>query len=110
MTDPLHPLRRAADMRRLRRRASDNAVADEAEDRSVPVIVEGEVASPVPPPHRPSAEATYAAHLIGQKDVRRGLRGGPETLEAARSAYLGAEFSGDCDRRPPKGLIRRTKI
>lgn len=113
MSEPLHPLRRAADARRPRRRASDNAAPAEhataAESRTLPIVVEPIHAND-PPPHRSTPEATYAAHLLGQKDARRGLRGGQETLEAARSAYLGAEYSGVQDRRPNKGLIRKTEI
>ena len=52
----------------------------------------------------------YAAQLLGQDGQRRGLRGGAPVLDAARSAYLDAEFSGEHDRRPSSGLIMKTAI
>ena len=52
----------------------------------------------------------YAAQLLGQDGQTRGLRGGTPVLEAARSAYLGAEYCGEHDRRPPSGLIMRTAV
>ena len=52
----------------------------------------------------------FAAHLLGQDGQKRGLRGGAPVLEQARAAYLGAEYSGENDRRPPSGLIIRKAI
>jgi hypothetical protein len=52
----------------------------------------------------------FTAQLIGQGVSKRGLRGGPETLDQARSSYLGTEWSGDADRRPPTGRITKTEI
>jgi hypothetical protein len=52
----------------------------------------------------------FAAQLFGQDGQRRGLRGGAPVLEAARSAYLGAEYSGENDRRPTAGLIIKKAI
>jgi hypothetical protein len=52
----------------------------------------------------------FAAQLIGQDGQRRGLRGGAPVLDAARSAYLGAEYSGENDRRPSSGLLVRKAI
>ncbi len=54
--------------------------------------------------------AEFAAQLMGQKGQKRGLRGGPETLDKARSTYLGAEWSGLADRRPQAGRITKTEI
>jgi hypothetical protein len=48
--------------------------------------------------------------VLGQDGRRRGLKGGPETLEAARSAYLSTEYSGANDRRPKAGLVKRTEV
>ena len=58
----------------------------------------------------PAGPGAFAAHLLGQDGRKRGLRGGQPVIEAARSAYLEAEYSGPNDRRPPKGLLTRTKI
>ena len=68
---------------------------------------EPEVAEPLAP-ERPSA-AAVKAQLMGEKP-RRGLKGGPEVLEQARSTYLQNEYSGRRDRRPPKGQITKTSI
>ncbi|HWA62950.1 MAG TPA: hypothetical protein VG939_16330 [Caulobacteraceae bacterium] len=65
---------------------------------------------PEPAPTPVSAAAAFAAQLIGQDGQKRGLRGGPQTLETARSAYLGAEYSGPADRRTRKGGITKTEI
>lgn len=54
-------------------------------------------------------EAAVRAQLMGERS-RRGLRGGPEVLEQARSTYLQNEYSGRRDRRPRKGLITKTEI
>ena len=48
----------------------------------------------------------FDAQLLGQDGARRGLKGGAPVLDAARAAYLDAEFSGEADRRPPVGLIK----
>jgi hypothetical protein len=58
----------------------------------------------------PRGVGLYAAQLIGQMGQKRGLRGGAEVLQAARAAYLGAEYSGDYDRRPTTGLIKRGEL
>ena len=52
----------------------------------------------------------FTAQLIGQTGQKRGLRGGPETLDKARNAYLGAEWSGGADRRPSTGRTTKTEI
>jgi hypothetical protein len=64
---------------------------------------------PAPPPRR-GGFATFAAHLMGQSGQKRGLRGGQEVLDSARSTYLGTEYSGEADRRPKAGLLRKTEI
>ena len=50
------------------------------------------------------------AQVAGQTGARRGLRGGQPVLDAARSAYLSAEWRGDGDRRLPTGALRRVEI
>jgi len=55
-------------------------------------------------------EAAFAAQMMGQTGARRGLKGGQPVLKQARSAYLETEYSGPNDRRPPTGLLRKTKI
>jgi len=59
---------------------------------------------PAPPP------AAFAAQVLGQPGKKRGLKGGPEVLDAARSTYLSREFSGSKDRRPSPGVRRKAEI
>ena len=108
MTSPIDPLRRAARLRRARRAPDGRQAAGEFEDRSVPAVIEGP-ATPAPTPAADGVTA-FAAHLIGQGGVKRGLRGGPETLDAAKNAYVRTEWSGVADRRAPKGSRAKTEI
>jgi len=48
--------------------------------------------------------------MYGQTGQKRGLRGGLPVIDKARAAYLETEFSGPDDRRPPKGLLKKTEI
>ena len=52
----------------------------------------------------------FDAQVLGQDGQKRGLKGGAPVLDAARSAYLGTEYSGEADRRPAAGIIMRSKI
>lgn len=65
--------------------------------------------APTPPP-ADSGASIFAAQMIGQTGQRRGLKGGPPVLDAARSAYLGTEHSGAADRRPRPGRKEDTDI
>ena len=78
------------------------------EDAAVEVRIS--VAQAAPPRAAKTPPAGLDAHLIAQDAQMRGLKGGAERLGTARSAYLGTEFSGPNDRRPPKGLIKKTEI
>lgn len=65
-----------------------------------------------PSRRRPAATAddsTYAAQLLSGGE-KRGLKGGPETLERAKSTYLKSEYSGSNDRRPRPGRVTKTEI
>lgn len=65
----------------------------------------------LPSCRRPSpAPAAFVAQQMGQSGQKRGLRGGPPVLDAARSAYLGAEYSGAAERRPKTGKTAKTDI
>jgi hypothetical protein len=69
----------------------------------------------LPPSRRPlteaqAAAAAFAAQMLGQGGQRNGIKGGPPVMDAARSAYLGAEYAGEKDRRPPVGTTKRTDI
>ena len=118
MTDPVAPPRRTQNTRRYRRRADDPAPQDlrPGETTDTPNLP---MATAEPPreerraSRQSSVEANasaFAAHLIGQEHRRRGLRGGQPVLDEARTRYLGTEYSGQADRRPPAGRITKTEI
>ena len=121
MTDSVRPVgpieghtvheRREGDRRGRDRRAAE-AKAEQASRGLVPA---GErvdhAASPAKPAVSPTAPpALFAAQVIGQTGQKRGLKGGPPVLDAARSTYLGAEYSGKRDRRPRVGKARQTEV
>jgi len=108
MSSPIDPVRRSNLVRRAQRpHASDHDEAQEVEDRSVPAIYDP---APTPPPGSREGAAAFNAQLLGQDGQRRGLRGGPETLGAARSVYTKTEWSGPADRRARKGGVTKTEI
>lgn len=113
MNGPIDPIRRAQAARRALpapRDATSESGRPEADgEEDVTFVRDEEPAAPPPPPRR-GAFATFAAHLMGQSGQKRGLRGGQEVLDAARSTYLGTEYSGRADRRPKAGLIKKTEI
>lgn len=113
MADPLDPL---GAIKRIERRSGQERRAKTAADGApanlpVPVEEEPEAQTAAPPP-KASADsaAAFAAHLLGQPEQKRGLRGGPPVLEAAKTAYKKTEYSGPADRRPAKGRATRTEI
>jgi hypothetical protein len=82
-------------------------------DRRLPVPTEPPQPRKEPPSNTAAGrrrDSTFDAQLLGQPGQKRGLRGGPEVLDHARAAYLETEYSGPDDRRPPKGLLRKTEI
>jgi hypothetical protein len=100
--------RRSAQRREAERRAGS------ASRELVPV---GDVVDSGPDPAETASSsapldpaAAFAAQVLGQGGQRKGLKGGPPVLDAARATYLGAEYSGEKDRRPPAGLIRKTDL
>lgn len=105
MNGPIDPLRRPGAARRALPAPRDSYRRDDEEEEVAYVREE----QPAPPP-RKSGFATFAAHLMGQSGQKRGLRGGQEVLDSARSTYLGTEYSGEADRRPRTGLLKKTEI
>jgi hypothetical protein len=112
MADEVRPVapvqRRAADRRAAERRAASASRA------LVPIELPAGTAEP---PARPAptsladaGAAAFAAQMMGQSGQRRGLKGGPPVLDAARSAYLGAEHSGASERRPRSGKATDTDV
>ena len=116
MTDevrPIAPVQRRADRRAAERRAEERRAASTSR-ALVPTTFPSEAAepparpAPAPPPD-PGA-AVFAAQVMGQTGQRRGLKGGPPVLDAARSAYLGTEHSGAGERRPLPGKAKDTDV
>ena len=125
MTDEVRPIaavsardRRAADRRAPERR--DQAASKGSASREIVPVGEPLDHAPDPArlgpavaaarPEAPGSAAAFAAQLMGQTGQRKGLRGGPPVLDAARSSYLNTEYSGDNDRRPPSGKGKRTDV
>jgi len=110
VTDPIDPVRRAVSAQPTRRRGGDRrreGQGDERPDNMFPVPApERHDPDPTPPP----SESAFAAQMLGQGGQKKGLKGGKEVLDQARKGYLGAEYSGEADRRPPPGLIKKTEI
>lgn len=109
MNGPIDPLRRPGSARRALPAPRDGA-RHEAEEEVVFVVEEDAPPPRQEPPPRREGFAAFAAHVMGQPGQKRGLRGGQEVLDAARSTYLGTEYSGPADRRPQTGLLKKTKI
>ena len=102
--------RREGDRRERERRA-------QSASRALVPVDAPEVVEPQPAPARaavlPAIEpgaAAFVAQQMGQSGQKRGLRGGPPVLDAARSAYLGTEYSGAAERRPVAGNAAKTEI
>jgi hypothetical protein len=112
MTERLDPIRPYGDRRQSDRRREDRTPEPrqaDAPEPNLPVPVATPHAHEHTSPPPLDGPAAFAAQLLGQPGQRRGLRQ-PGTVEAARSAYLETEYSGPADRRPPKGLIKKTEI
>ena len=111
MTGPIDPTRPYGERRHTARRAEDVSRKAPAGGANLPAVIEApEPDAATPPPPKPEGFAAFAAHLFGQSGQKRGLRGGQPVLDAARSAYLETEYSGPSDRRPPKGVLKKTEI
>ncbi|HEV2081435.1 MAG TPA: hypothetical protein VGR32_03170 [Brevundimonas sp.] len=93
--------RRDADRRARDRRASGRAL--------VPVDAPPTSAQP-PTPSQVDADPAFSAQLLGQDGQRRGLKGGPPVLDAARSGYMKAQHSGPAERRPQPGRVTRSDV
>lgn len=110
MNDPIDPIRRSGPARRALPAPRDGERHESEEE--VVFVVEEDVPPPrkAPPQPRRAGFAAFAAQVMGQPGQKRGLRGGQEVLDAARTTYLGTEYSGPADRRPKTGLLKKTNI
>src|SRR5690349_9806811 len=119
MSERVDPIRGVSPDRRMwvRRDADRDAApsqdhAEEATEAPIEAAVPAVIshAPEQPDPREKSGFTAFVAQVLGQPGQKRGLRGGPETLEKARSAYLETEWSGPHDRRIPTGKITETEI
>jgi hypothetical protein len=120
MNERIDPIRGVASDRRVwvrrdadREAAGPHADGDEpgpetAAAPGLPAVVPGPPDQP--DPREKTGFTAFAAQVLGQPGQKRGLRGGPETLDKARSAYLETEWSGPHDRRIRRGKITETEI
>lgn len=102
------------DRRAAERRTAERRAALAASRALVPTVEPAEAAEPparpAPTPPADGGASIFAAQMLGQTGQRRGLKGGPPVLDAARSTYLGTEHSGTADRRPQPGRNEDTDI
>jgi hypothetical protein len=105
------------DRREGERRERERRAEHEASRALVPIEPAEPEFKPETAPARPAVHvaaepgaAAFVAQQMGQRGQKRGLRGGPPVLGAARAAYLGTEYSGEAERRPPVGQAAKTDI
>ena len=102
------------DRRAAERRAAERRAAAAVSRALVPLDPQPEAAEPsarpAPTPPVDAGAAAFSAQLMGQTGQRRGLKGGPPVLDAARASYLGAEYSGAAERRPKPGKAEDSDI
>lgn len=116
MTDevrPVGPVQRRGDRREADRRAAERRAASASRalvPTDFPAEPAGAPARPAPTPAAEASAAAFAAQVIGQTGQRRGLKGGPPVLDAARSSYLGTAYSGASERRPKPGKASDTDV
>jgi len=111
--DPVGPVQRRDERRERDRRTAERRAASASRDL-VPTDFTPEPADaparPAPSPAAEASPAAFAAQLMGQTGQRRGLKGGPPVLDAARSTYLGRAYSGSAERRPKPGKATDTDV
>ena len=116
MTDGVRPIGpvEGRDRRAAQRREAERRVARSASRELVPAgpLIDEASGSATPAEQLSPADpaAAFAAQIMGQTGQRRGLKGGPPVLNAARATYLEAEYSGEKDRRPPAGILKKTDL
>ena len=106
MTGAIAPIR---SIRPIRREAAKSAAGPRS-DAGATFNVSITVGPPNPPTTPTQPPANLDAHLAAQEARVRGLRGGQNVLDTARSTYLQTEFSGPDDRRLHAGRITRKDV
>lgn len=110
---PVGPVQRRDERRERDRRAAERRAASASRALVPTDFPAGAADGPARPASTPAAEASpaaFAAQVIGQTGQRRGLKGGPPVLDAARSTYLGNAYSGAAERRPRPGKATDTDV
>jgi hypothetical protein len=111
VSEPVDPIRRLARAARAKRvgggAASGGTTAPGRVGRALTPMQAPRAHEPEPP--APQGDAAFAAQLLGGTP-RRGLKGGREMLQQARTTYLETEYSGDADRRAKKGRETKTEV
>lgn len=118
MSDPIGPVgkveRRTGDRRDDERRAGQPRAPRALVPAGPLIDVEPEPGARGPAttaaPAPDVSPTVFAAQILGQTGARKGLRGGPPVLDAARSTYLGNEYAGAKDRRPKPGKSTKTEL
>ena len=119
MTDGVRPVgpvegrdRRDRERRAAERRAGSTSreLVPLGEPADHATSTEDSPARPAPRPVADPGATAFAAQMMGQTGQRKGLKGGPPVLGAARSTYLGTEYSGPNERRPGAGKGKRTDV
>ena len=111
MSDSKPFVTRSASRRRAQRRDGAPERRSAGASQNLPMVIAQPAEDNLPSPKtRRGGVAAFAAQILGQDGQKRGLRGGPETLDKARSSYLETEWSGPADRRPAAGRITKTEI
>ena len=110
---PVGPVQRRGERRDADRRAAERRAGSQSR-ALVPADFPAEAAEaparPAPVPPADASAAAFAAQVMGQTGQRRGLKGGPPVLDAARSTYLGRAYSGSAERRPKPGKATDTDV
>lgn len=106
MTKPIKPVRRKAAVTKVVRQM---AVPQDALEPDIVLTVTG-LPVPVANPFSDLSASSFAAQILGQPGQKRGLRGGEETLNLARSTYMDTEWSGRADRRLKRGRMTKTRV
>ncbi len=100
--------RRSAERREAERRAA--SMSRDLVPIEIPADPAEPPARPAPTPPADGGAAVFAAQLMGQSGQRRGIKGGPPIMDAARATYLGAEYAGEAERRPRPGRAKDTDV
>jgi hypothetical protein len=109
MTSSIDPARRSPRIRRTRKSAAEilDGIDDTRQTAANTLPVPVSPARTIPPKTPVASAAQIQAQMIGE---RRGLRAGASVIDEAKITYNRTEWSGEKDRRAPKGGAAKTEI